>query len=176
MRNICLFIFIISAFLSCRSGEGETHGNAKTDPSLLGYWIPEKINWQSPNSGNPEIDTVVRTAYFKVLRFDPPDRFSVFVTTMNYPKRFDSLIFEFEPGVDIYYGTWKEYGKKVIVNYRFVYSGYEKKTNEPMVLDTVHADATGSLLFDTVRYVSTTHFAAAILHKIDAYRREADVE
>src|SRR5260221_2563637 len=174
MRNICLFIFSISAFISCRSGE--THGNAKADPSLLGYWIPENVHWQSPNSGNPEIDTVVRSAYFKVLRFDQPDRFSVFATTMNYPKGLDSLIFEYEPGVDIYYGTWKENGKKVIINYHFVYSGYEKKTNEAMVLDTVQAEATGSLLFDTVRYVRTTRFDAVSLKKIEAYRREADVE
>jgi hypothetical protein len=62
--------------------------------------------------------------------------------------------------VDIYYGTWKEYGKKVIVNYRFVYSGYEKKTNEAMVLDTVQAEATGSLLFDAVQASSYVHNAS----------------
>ena len=174
MRNICLFIVSISAFISCRSGE--TNGNAKADPSLLGYWIPENIHWQSPNSGNPEIDTVVRSAYFKVLRFNQTDRFSVFVTTMNYPKGYDSLIFEFEPGVDIYSGTWTKNGERVIVNYRFVYSGYETKTDEAMVLDTVQAEATGCLLFDAVRYVRTTRFDAASLKKIEAYRREAGVE
>jgi hypothetical protein len=174
MKKICLFIPVISVFLSCRSGE--THGNAKADSTLLGYWIPEKINWKSPHSGSPEIDTVVRSAYLNVLHFDPPNRFSVFVTTVNYPKRYDSLIFEYEPGVDIYCGTWRDEGGKMIVNYRFVYSGYEKKPNEAAVVDTAQAGTGGTLLFDKVRYVRTTFFDAASLKKIEAYRVEAGMD
>jgi hypothetical protein len=146
------------------------------DSTLLGYWIPEKINWESPHSGSPEIDTVVRSAYFKVLRFDLPNRFSVFATTVNYPKRYDSLIFEYEPGVDVYSGTWRKVGGKRIFNYRFVYSGYEKKPNEVTVVDTAQAGTGGTLLFDKVRYVRTTFFDAASLKKIAAYRVEAGLE
>jgi len=143
---------------------------------LQGYWIPQKITWKNPHSGSPEIDSVVRSAYFKLLSFDPSHRFSIFATTMNYPKRYDSLIFEYEPGVDVYSGTWTQAEGSVIANYRLVYSGYEKQANDAMITDTLPLGPAGSLLFEKLRYVRTTRLDAASLRKIEAYRAEADIK
>lgn len=144
--------------------------------TLSGYWIPEKISWKSPHSGNPDIDSVVRSAYFKVLCFDSAHRFSTFATTINYPRRYDSLIFEYEPGVDVSGGIWNEQDQgKVTVNYRLLYSGYEKQANAPMMVDTLQTGPASSLLFEKVPYVKTTRFDAASLRKIAAYRSEAGV-
>jgi hypothetical protein len=179
MRNISLFLFFAGAFLSCHSGVRRAGAGAKTsvepaiDSSLLGYWIPEKINWRSPHSGDDQIDKVVRSAYFKILRLDTPNRLSFFAATMNYPKGYDSLIFEYEPGVAVYCGTWKEEAGMLIVNYQLVYSDDEKKTDEAMESDTVRIGMPRSLLFDTVNYIRTTRFDAASLKKIDAYQAEA---
>jgi len=178
-RTVSLFLFLAGVFLSCRSGEShagagiKTTGDAAIDSLLLGCWIPEKIDWRSPQSGDAQIDKAVRRAYFKVLCLDAPDRFSVLAATVNYPKGYDSLIFEYEPGVEVSGGTWRKEGGKLVVNYRLVYAGDEKKNDEAMVTDTVRVDMPYTLLFDSVPYIRTRRFDAASLRKIAAYQAEA---
>jgi hypothetical protein len=170
-----LFLISLLAFLfSCNTQSGNKH--LKDDPSFYGYWIPDKISWKSTNSGHLDMDTVQRYASFKMLHFDRNNNLEVWAATFSYPRvKYDSIIFEFEPGVDIYHGTWGIFQNKIQVDYKWIYSGFDKPDKLP-INDTIsifYSDRDTILTFQHKAYKKTYRLNDFSLRKMDAYRNEA---
>jgi hypothetical protein len=173
VKNVFL-VSILGFFICCNSPSGSRP--LRYDPSLYGYWIPDSIIWKSTNSGHLDMDTVQRYASFKMLHFDSSNHIEIWGATFSYPRaKYDSIIFEFEPGVDIYHGTWDIVQDKIQMNYAWVYSGFGKP-DKLAINDTIGISYSGSdtlLTFQHKEYKKTQRLNNFSLRKIDAYRNEA---
>jgi hypothetical protein len=168
---------VISSFaLSCEQNQIARPDN--NSPTFYGYWIPDSIHWESTNSGNPDMDTVQRFASFKFLHFGSKGQFEIWATTMAYPRvKYDSIIFEFEPGVDISSGAWSQTDGEIKVKYKWIYSEFADPDKKP-IDDTIHFTPNQNdttMIFQHKAYRKTVLFDKASLKKMNAYRNEAGI-
>jgi len=168
MRVISI-ILIITVFVSCHSAPNKGIGETKL---LEGFWIPDSINWLVPESGLPEIDTVIRYANFQTLYFDKENRFYIFQSTQNLPKNYDSLVFESEPGISLYKGEWDFIDStNLMVDYKFKKGSFKKRAFK----DTISVVYEGNIIrlfFNETTYKRTYLYDKQSMQRMEAYKTE----
>jgi hypothetical protein len=173
-----LLILISLLFVTVSCEMQNKQNTPKDDPSLYGYWIPDSVTWESTNSGHLDLDTTQRYANFKMLHLDSANNFEIWGTTFSYPRvKYDSISFEFEPGVDIYQGIWDIAQKDIHINYRKVYSPSGKKdsTSTAGTIGISYVNNDTLLIFENKTYKKTYRLDNFSLRKMDAYRNEAGI-
>jgi hypothetical protein len=71
---------------------------SETEKFAVGYWIPKKIEWLKPDSGDKRIDSIRRYANFFLLCFSN-EQFDLINATNGCTIGDDSLVFESEPRI-----------------------------------------------------------------------------
>ncbi|QEC79312.1 hypothetical protein [Mucilaginibacter ginsenosidivorax] len=159
--KILIIFLVVSTLLSCYRRPNKATGASGV---IEGYWIPDNIKWLSPKSGDVSIDTIVRYANFRTLCFDNENRFYIFQSTQSFPKKYDSLIFESEPGISLYKGKWRFVDSgKIMLSYKL------KKESFKLIIPI---DTTKKLFFNGVIYKRTNLYDKQSKRKLDAYKGE----
>lgn len=168
MKMRFILLLLISLFC-CNS----SHKRIDTD-TFFGYWIPEKINWEKPNSGIEDIDHSVRLANFKTLYFDESFIY-IYNSIQGSPVKNDSLIFEFEPGIEFWKGKWRILNSAQIeIRYRLIHTPFKGgNSNYSWITDTLHfSHQEKKLFFDDSDFVKTSLYNDYSCNKIQKYQWE----
>jgi hypothetical protein len=132
---------------------------------------PGKCSLGGDDAGKDTGD-VFRTASFKTLCFDCSGTFTFFQSTQRKPKNYDdSLIFEGEPGVEVFKGMWSRHDSVIEVSYkarnpRFTPVDSSEKHEKIGVVagkDTV-------LLFQGILYRKEMKYDGISRRQIEAYK------
>ncbi len=111
-----LYILFVILIVTCKSDKKGCVQNSELLEPLEGCWIPEKVNWEKPNSGIVEIDTSILIGSVEVLLFSNCE-FHKLSTVVMKPVESDSIIFEYEPGLFHEKGKWLVRDSLIILNY-----------------------------------------------------------
>lgn len=170
-QNTLLLILVVQ-IMSC-SEKQETKKTAQSlDLNLLGYWTPKEISWKHPNSGNVNIDTTIRYATFNIIHFGEDERLEIFKSTNSYPKGYDSIIFEYEPGINIYEGKWTAVYDSIIAVYRQTYSQFDRVSESLTKESWYYVKANPTVILGGIEYEQNKLLDRKSLEKINAYRDE----
>ena len=112
----------------------------------------------------------MRPANFRTLCFDKEKCFYVFQATQNFPKTYDSLIFESEPGVSLYKGEWNFIDQdKIAVEYEYKRGSVKKGAFKNTV--TLGTDGgVKTILFDGTTFKKTRLYDGQSKRKLGAYK------
>lgn len=170
MAAVCLGMILL---LSCQGGS--TGRVVNVAGILRGYWIPKTIKWGGDDFKSRDTGDIFRTASFKTLVFDSSGTFIYFASTQRHPKDYDdSLIFEGEPGVEIFKGIWTWQDTLMKVSYKVVYTRFTPMDTTVKAADVklVFGRDT-SLFFDGEEYSRTLKYDKLSLERIRGYERMA---
>lgn len=167
MNRIVIFLTLV-LMISCSRDKKILTEDEKL---FIGYWVPKKINWLKPDSGDKQIDSLVRYADFTTLCFSE-NQFDLINSTNSYSLGYDSLVFEFEPGIMLFRGKWEVKDSLILIEHRLKFSAqYPTGKNSESVRDTlVITPDKSELIFNGEHFIKTVIYAKASADKIEAYR------
>ena len=110
MAKITKHIFIQILFLSCTFNVGYCL-------NIEGIWIPDKIEWQSPDDEGLE---EIRYADISIMQFLKDGTFKLFQYIV-YPQADGSISVSYTESGIIFKGKWEIKDNKIEVNYHEVY-------------------------------------------------------
>jgi hypothetical protein len=93
--------------------------------AVTGFWIPERMSWESPPSGL-ELDSL-RFAYASTLYFSPDSTFKMFHWMLLKAESHDSLGASLGDGFSLHLGNWYPLNpNEILIRYRLVYRSITK--------------------------------------------------
>lgn len=141
--------------------------SCETNPNLNGIWVPEKIEWKSPNVGIEEIDSSLFSS-FKTLHLMGNNKLLVYQTTNTKDEK-DSLIFQSEPGIRVFSGSWKfENKEKLKFDYVLAYQLISVTGIKTTYSKTALYNS-GKIIFEDNSYVLTSKYDQESLKKLIKY-------
>ena len=163
--------FLIGVFCRCADLSSKQQ---KSSGFLTGCWIPTNIKWGGSDSCTGDTCDIYRTASFITLCFDSAQGFTYFTSTQRKPLNYnDSLIFEGEPGIEIFKGRWQFNDTIVGVKYRLFYSGFvPQDTSLKHVEMKVYYGRDSLLLFDGELFKKTFKYDRLSRKTINRYKNE----
>ncbi|HEV2479708.1 MAG TPA: hypothetical protein VGS79_08580 [Puia sp.] len=167
-------IAILVVWLFIMSCGNEKGGKSIASSTFLqGYWIPASIHWGGDNAGKDTGD-VFRTASFRTLSFDSSGTFTMFASTQRKPKNYDdSLIFEGEPGVEIFKGAWSAHDSVIEVAYKIKYTGFSPvDSSEKHEKISIVSGKDTLLFFNKKLYKKEGKYDTISRARMEAYKHE----
>lgn len=143
----------------------------ESESFAIGYWVPKKIEWLKPDSGDKRIDSIRRYANFSLLCFSD-EQFDLINATNGYTIGDDSLVFESEPGVQLFRGKWNRQDTVIFIERELKFSmANPTGENSKVVSDTIWVrEGKTELFFNGKAYVKTHQYDRESIDKIEAYR------
>jgi hypothetical protein len=166
--NSRLVFLTVLILVSCSQDKKVLNENEKF---LVGYWIPKKIDWLKPNSGDKQIDSIRRYSNFPLLCFSS-DQFDLINATNGYTIGDDSLVFESEPGIELFRGTWKANDSLIFIEREFKFSMVNPSGKDSeLIKDTIQITRDRlEFIFNGQHFVRADLFDRLSIDKIEAYR------
>jgi len=113
MKSILMLLFLITG---CRQAVNH-------DLILIGFWIPERLEWQSPP---PETEIITQFVNATTLYFSSDGTFRM-IKWILYKSSLDSLNVGVGDGFSVFEGKWKQLDqKKLLIQYRVIYRVIKK--------------------------------------------------
>lgn len=134
--------------------------------------MPEKIEWERAESGDPELEKIKYSSFY-TLSFKGSE--FILLGSNNSPGRDDSLMLTSEPGYSLFYGKWELRDSLVIINYRKVY-GFLNLPGDTMIkeqTDTLLLRKE-SLIFNNENYKQHSKIDTNIINRF--WQQAAEVE
>ncbi len=148
--------------------------NTKHKVEIIGVWVPAEIEWESPKTGDKEIDQF-KYANFKTIYFYSDSNYILLSSTQS-PTEDDSIHFESEPGCLLAKGKYeKKMDNTVILNQEIVFktiSGFENG-NKIHKEDTLKLLEEDKLLFNHIKYEKARKYSKESIDKINKYKKIA---
>jgi len=154
--------------ISCDQDKKNLNENEKV---ISGYWIPKKIEWRQPDSGDKRIDSIRRYANFPLLCFSN-GQFDLINATNGYTIGDDTLVFEAEPGIELFRGQWDLKDSLILVERKLKFSMTNPTgENGSLIKDTLwFTKEKSEVVFNHQYFVKTDRYDQESIDKIEAYR------